>query len=122
MTVKIEGIVFDMDGLMIDSEPLWHIAETKCFKKVGITLKEENCLETTGLRLDEAIQHQFNRFGGWDESICSREQLCEDIIREMEAMLQEEGSKRMKPGLIETLDFFESLSLPMTGKLVCLKV
>lgn len=116
MRGEIKGIVFDMDGLMVDSEPLWHIAETKCFEKVGITLTEANCLETTGLRINEAVEHQFQRFGGWDESIRTRAELSQDIVEEMERMLKIEGSKRMKPGLLEALDFFKSLELPMTGK------
>ena len=31
----VEGVIFDMDGLMIDSEPLWHIAEQQTFAKAG---------------------------------------------------------------------------------------
>ena len=33
---KIDAVIFDMDGLMIDSEPLWHIAEQECFGAVGL--------------------------------------------------------------------------------------
>lgn len=41
-----------MDGLMIDSEPHWVRAEIAAFAKVGITLTEKDCEETTGLRID----------------------------------------------------------------------
>jgi beta-phosphoglucomutase-like phosphatase (HAD superfamily) len=35
---RIEAVIFDMDGLMIDSEPLWHIAEQQAFGAIGVTL------------------------------------------------------------------------------------
>ena len=48
-----QAVVFDMDGLMIDSEPLWHLAEQECFSKIGVELSHADMLETTGLRIDE---------------------------------------------------------------------
>lgn len=49
--------VFDMDGLMVDTEPLWHDAEKAAFGAVGLSLTTEMCLETTGLRIDEVVNH-----------------------------------------------------------------
>ena len=48
----MEAVVWDMDGLMIDSEPHWVRAEIAAFAKVGITLTTKDCEETTGLRID----------------------------------------------------------------------
>ena len=53
-------VIFDMDGLLIDSEPLWQQAETEVFSSVRINLKPELCAQTTGLRIDAAIDHWFN--------------------------------------------------------------
>ena len=39
---KISAVIFDMDGLIIDSEPLWKIAEIETFKKVGFDFTIEN--------------------------------------------------------------------------------
>ena len=41
-----------MDGLLIDSEPLWRIAEVEALRAVGVPITEEDALETTGLRTD----------------------------------------------------------------------
>ena len=53
---KISAVIFDMDGLIIDSEPLWKIAEIEVFKEVGFDFTVEMCALTTGMRIDEVIE------------------------------------------------------------------
>ena len=49
------ALIFDMDGVLIDSEPLWRRAEIQIFGDVGLVLKDADCFETQGLRIDEAM-------------------------------------------------------------------
>lgn len=53
--------IFDMDGLLVDSEPLWHEAEIAAFARVGVRLDSTACLQTTGLRVDETVDHWYRR-------------------------------------------------------------
>jgi mannitol-1-/sugar-/sorbitol-6-/2-deoxyglucose-6-phosphatase len=50
-------IVFDMDGLLIDSEPLWVRAEIEIFGAHGLPLAESDCATTKGLRVDDVVRH-----------------------------------------------------------------
>ncbi len=52
----MQAIIFDMDGVLIDSEPLWKIAEVEAFAKVGLDLTHTDCEETVGLRIDQVVQ------------------------------------------------------------------
>ena len=54
--------VFDMDGLMIDSEPLWRLAETEVLGELGVEVTEAMCLEIMGMRTDEVIDLWYRRF------------------------------------------------------------
>ena len=47
-----EAIIWDMDGVLIDSEPAWRAVEKHCFKEVGFDLTEKDLDSTTGLRID----------------------------------------------------------------------
>ena len=58
----IKAVIFDMDGLLIDSEPLWQEAEIQIFKRVDITLTRKLCLQTKGLRIDEVVNYWFLRY------------------------------------------------------------
>ena len=60
--MKIAAVIFDMDGLLIDSEPLWQEAEILVFKKVGINLTSELCQRTQGLRIDEVVDYWYQRY------------------------------------------------------------
>jgi sugar-phosphatase len=59
----VSAVIFDMDGLLVSSEPLWRRAEIEAFAEVGVTLTETLCLETTGLRIDQVVDHWQRRFG-----------------------------------------------------------
>lgn len=58
----IKAVIFDMDGLLIDSEPLWQEAEIEIFKQVNIMLTPELCLQTKGLRIDEVVDYWYQKF------------------------------------------------------------
>lgn len=55
------ALVFDMDGVLIDSEPLWRRAEIEIFGDVGVRLSEADCIQTQGLRIDEVAAFWFER-------------------------------------------------------------
>ncbi len=52
---SIGAVVLDMDGLLIDTEPVWRTAEKEVFAKLGIELTEADVLDTTGVRVDELV-------------------------------------------------------------------
>jgi sugar-phosphatase len=51
-----------MDGLLIDSEPLWRRAEQAAFRRVGVELDDAMCRRTMGWRADEVVAHWYRRF------------------------------------------------------------
>lgn len=59
------AVIFDMDGVLVDSEPLWRRAEIEVFAEVGLHLTEAQCAETMGLRMDEVVDLWFAR-APWD--------------------------------------------------------
>lgn len=58
----IKAVIFDLDGLLIDSEPLWQEAEMLIFKQVNIILTPELCLQTKGLRIDRVVNYWYQKF------------------------------------------------------------
>ena len=61
--MKKTAVIFDIDGLLINSEPLWNKAATEIFRQYGISLTEQQYATTTGLRSKEFVAywlHQFN--------------------------------------------------------------
>lgn len=75
----IKSVIFDMDGLIVDSEPFWRMAERTVFGSYGINLTEELCRSTTGMRLDNVVTHWNTIYPGHiaDESKVAREILAE---------------------------------------------
>ena len=51
----LQACIFDMDGVLLDSEPFWRQAEREVFATVGLDLTEQDCMETMGVRIDEVV-------------------------------------------------------------------
>ena len=60
MHTIIKAVIFDMDGVLIDSEPLWRRAMVKGFKQFGMTVTEEECKTTMGRRINEVVNYWVN--------------------------------------------------------------
>lgn len=76
-----------MDGLLIDSEPLWQEAGTELLSQFDLSLTDEQYQSSTGLRTPEWIDHWFGYFGIPKskalESITSTEDSAIGKIREL---------------------------------------
>ena len=57
----LRAVIFDMDGLLVDSEPLWVRAEIEVFGEVGVALGETDCAATKGLRVDDVVAYWHAR-------------------------------------------------------------
>jgi len=85
----MRAVIFDMDGLLIDSEPLWREAEIAIFGSVGVRLTEALCHETTGLRADEVVRYWHTRFP-WSGPSC--ELVTEQLLDAAQRLIVEHGS------------------------------
>jgi sugar-phosphatase len=85
----MQAVIFDMDGLLIDSEPLWREAEIAVFESVGLRLTDQLCRETIGLRADEVVRHWHTRFP-WSEPSC--EQVTGKLLDAAQRLIVEHGS------------------------------
>jgi mannitol-1-/sugar-/sorbitol-6-/2-deoxyglucose-6-phosphatase len=102
----IKAVIFDMDGLIIDSEPLWREAEIEVFAHVGVILDDERCRETLGLRIDQVVDHWYRR-SPWPGP--SQSAVADQVIQRMIELIYQKGEP--KDGLAHALSFFNERHL-----------
>jgi HAD superfamily hydrolase (TIGR01509 family) len=60
---RCAAVLFDMDGLLLDTEPLWSIAEVELAGRLGGVWDDEIKAEVVGTRLDVAIPTILRHYG-----------------------------------------------------------
>ena len=104
----IQAVIFDMDGLLINSEPFWKDVEIEVFKKVGIELTVEKCLDTVGLRIDEVVTYWHEK-QPWDN--ISKKAIETEIVDKMIERITNEGEPLA--GVYDVIEFFWNKKIPM---------
>ena len=109
---KCEAVIFDMDGLMIDSEPFWHEAQMECFSKVGINLTKQDCEDTVGIRILDICNHRYTQ-KPWDiEKLgITREELADMIVNRVIELVKLKGEPLK--GLENCLSFVKSKNVKL---------
>lgn len=97
----LNTVIFDMDGLLIDSEPLWKEAGVEALQRYQVSLTQQQYNDTTGLRTKEWVEHWFRYFNVntqyTEEAIALINQLAKEKI---------EQAGRPLPGIRYIFDFF----------------
>ncbi|MDB5105602.1 MAG: 2-deoxyglucose-6-phosphatase [Fibrobacteres bacterium] len=94
-----KGAVFDLDGLLMDSEPVWRWAQQIAFTELGLSLSETMQHATTGLRLFEAVVVWKGYF---PEADLDPEKLRSRLVGLVAGTLRDSGQP--KPGAIRALE------------------
>ena len=81
-----QAVIFDMDGVLIDSEPLWHEAANEAFSRFGIYLTAEVYATSIGLRTKEFVASWFRTYGiSMDESEGTEKDINRLVVSKIEA-------------------------------------
>lgn len=83
-----KAVIYDMDGVIINSEPLWREALIHCFNKVGFDFTQEKCRTTQGMRLIEVVEYWYSDQPWRGKSI---EDVETDILTRVTELIMEKG-------------------------------
>ena len=101
---QILAAIFDMDGLLVDSEPLWDQAELDVIASLGVDISRRHELpDTLGLRIDMVVDLWFAQ-QPWNGP--SRQEVTERIITRAIALVEEK--KPLLPGVREAVGLCKS--------------
>jgi HAD superfamily hydrolase (TIGR01509 family) len=92
--------IFDMDGLLIDSEILWHEAEIEILGGLGVPLAVEGCRSTKGMFVHEVTEHWY-RLHPWPGVPTPGEVAVTIVDRVIELILTK---GELKPGAEHAID------------------
>jgi HAD superfamily hydrolase (TIGR01509 family) len=108
MKTMIKAVIFDMDGLLIDSEPLWRRAQREAFKTVGIEIKDDQMYELMGVRVKEVVEYWYHKHP-WEGP--SQKDIETLIVDQLTFLIKSEG--RMQPGVHHALEVCRQAKLPL---------
>jgi beta-phosphoglucomutase-like phosphatase (HAD superfamily) len=102
----VEAVVLDMDGLLIDTEPVWRAAQAAVFAGIGIALSESDLLDSTGQPVEELIPVWRRRSPGVE---LSDDEIADRIIDQVIGYVKARGQPM--PGVTAAIARFERYGL-----------
>ncbi len=102
-----EAIIFDMDGLLVDSERVWHIAEDEVFASRGLDYTDELRASIIGLRMDEFMAQLQAHFRIEEPLADLTAEVNANMLRMIPGMVQPQ------PGAAELLQLVQQRGWPL---------
>ncbi len=103
--MPIQAVIFDMDGVLIDSEPFWRNTEIEIFQTLGIFLTDEMCASTAGMPIRAVVKHWYNKTP-WDTSRIDIPTLADTITEEVANKVRKQGTALA--GVVRTLQLLQN--------------
>jgi sugar-phosphatase len=106
--MEIRAVIYDMDGLLVDSEPWWRVAERNIFSKLSVAPTEEDFEKMMGNRIQEVIVNWHAKHPWPNYNL---EETQNAIIDEVGRLVTTHAE--LMPGVIESLEYCKAKQLPI---------
>jgi mannitol-1-/sugar-/sorbitol-6-/2-deoxyglucose-6-phosphatase len=102
--------IFDMDGLLIDSEILWHEAEIEILGGLGVPLAVDGCRSTKGMFVHEVTAHWYG-LHPWAGATPTPDEVAVAIVDRVIELVVTKGV--LKPGAVHAVDLCRARGLTL---------
>ncbi|MEE1999979.1 hexitol phosphatase HxpB [Alkalimonas sp. MEB108] len=104
----VKAVIFDMDGVLIDSEPMWQQAELQVFSQLGVTLTAEQTRQTAGMTTEAVAKFWYQQSPWQGMSLAETEAA---VIAQVARSIATKGEA--KKGVQPLLQYLRERRLPV---------
>lgn len=104
----IQGVIFDMDGLLVDSEPWWREAEIIVFSELSRAPQPEDFERMMGNRIQDVISQWYARYPWQGKSFDEVQQAIVDQVQRLVTTHAE-----LMPGVLKILNKLTQKKIPI---------
>jgi HAD superfamily hydrolase (TIGR01509 family) len=101
---RFRAVIFDMDGLLLDTETLWHEAEVELFRRHGAEFSWDDKMAVIGTSYDFTARYFADRLGRPREE-------GDELVDEMVELMHERVRRQVeaRPGALELVERLRDL-------------
>lgn len=107
--MKIKAVLFDMDGVIVDTEPLHHKAYFRMFADVGIEVSEALYQSFTG-QATKFVCSQIKKIFGLNQSVDELIQIKRNYFKDL---FDHDPEFDLLPGVLDLIEFYKSKDIKL---------